>query len=122
MEIRTDAENKGGGREEDDSKAGDFEREYIRLRTILDGVEICALRYCLEGARSSDRIYRIKEMDRVLMPVIEQLKKLMDKLAVPGGERCPDGFYECDGCCVPYPCPEAYDSASALSDQKEGAE
>jgi hypothetical protein len=25
-------------------------------------------------------------------------------LAIRAGENCPDGYFNCDGCCVPYAC------------------
>ena len=83
----------------------DFPAAYIRLRTVLDGLEISALRYCLKNTDTKDRIYRADEIVTMLMPMV---RKLQFELAAGNSdpETCEDGFYKCNGCCVPYPCPD----------------
>ena len=81
----------------------DFPKVYMRLRTVLDGLEINALRYCLNETKRSIRKQRAKEIEALLMPIIEKI----EGLAVPGENRggCGDGYQNCGGVCVPYQCP-----------------
>ncbi len=81
-------------------KETDFPKAYVRLRTILDGLEIGALRYCLKDNSTKKRIDRALEIEALLAPIIAKLK---DKTMLPAG--CGDGYYDCGGVCVPYQCP-----------------
>lgn len=81
--------------------ANDFPTAYIRLRTIIDSLEMTALRYFLKDTDAAKRIKRAKEIEDQLMPVIRKLEN--KSLVIPG--VCPDGYETCNGCCVPYPCP-----------------
>ncbi len=85
--------------EKSSAKGGsnDFLKAYAQLRTVLDGMEITAVRYCLKDTNPAKRIERAKEIEAVLMPIIRKLSKEAPPI-------CPDGFFECDGCCQPYPC------------------
>ena len=83
----------------------DFPTAYMRLRTLLDALEVNTLRYCLDGADSDDCISRMITVQADLMNVIEHV----------GGEApCPDGYFNCGGVCVPYSCVEEF------MDQAEG--
>ncbi len=79
----------------------DFLKAYARLRTVLDGMEITALRYCLKDTSSVKRIERAKEIEAILLPII---KKLENRIQKQDSSICPDGLFDCDGCCVPYHC------------------
>jgi hypothetical protein len=81
--------------------ANDFPTAYIRLRTLLDSLEMTTIRYCLKDTDVGKRIKRAKEIEAHLMPVIRILENKM--LVLPGD--CPDGYESCHNCCVPYPCP-----------------
>lgn len=82
---------------------------YVRLRTLLDSLECAAIRYFLLHAEGKGG--RMKELDDMLMPVIHYVWE-KNQEAYPetkGMEmelRCPDGYVDCQGVCVPYPCPE----------------
>ncbi|MDQ3798357.1 MAG: hypothetical protein M3384_02805 [Acidobacteriota bacterium] len=80
----------------------DFQKAYIRLRTVLDGFEIAALQYCLREETTKERIEHAKEVEELLMPIIAKLK---DKPGVPPTSACAEGYYNCGGVCVPYQCP-----------------
>ena len=77
---------------------------YVRLRTILDSVEVGSIRYYLQYQDSPDRGKHFEKLRSVLMPVIE---------FVWGSDKeitCPDGYQFCDGVCVPYTCPREIES------------
>ncbi len=76
---------------------GGFPEAYIRLRTVLDALEISALRYVLEGKNAATREELAAKAIKVLMHTNEQLS----------GGICGDGLHNCGGCCVPYPCWES---------------
>lgn len=88
----------------DKKGSDDFPNTYIRLRTVLDGLEITSMRYCLKDKDETERIKRAEELIKDLMPFIEKYQSKM-RMSDGGGE-CPRGFFYCDGCCVPYPCPD----------------
>ena len=84
---------------------GSFPKAYMRLRTVLDALEINALQYCLEEKGTETRKLRAEEIEAWLKPVV---KKIQRKLLGPGGELpggCQDGYHNCGGVCVPYQCP-----------------
>ena len=87
-------------------KAGDFPKAYIRLRTVLDGLEMDVLRYCLDDKNLQKRLKRIQEVESMVMPII---RALQDKTIKPGDTRtgCGDGLFNCGGVCVPYQCPDS---------------
>src|SRR3982751_4510634 len=82
-----------------------FLKPYMRLRTLLDGLEATALRYCLADKKAGQRIKREKELKELLMPVIEKINVLSGKGPVASG-GCGDGYNNCGGVCVPWICPE----------------
>ncbi len=81
--------------------SNDFLKTYARLRTVLDSLETTALRYCLKDTNPAKRIERAKEIETVLLPMI---KKLENGIPKEGSSICPDGLFDCGGCCLPYPC------------------
>jgi hypothetical protein len=85
-------------------KASDFPAAYMRLRTVLDGLQISALRYCLEDKNVQKRFKRMAEIEAILLPII---RGMQDKLLLPGGGGggCGEGYFDCGGVCVPYQCP-----------------
>lgn len=88
---------------------------YVRLRTALDALEMAAVRYYAEGRSATDRKKRWAELEKLLAPVITQLAAPAAARypaalgADSGGDSegsCPDGYVNCNGVCVPYPCPD----------------
>src|SRR5687768_463803 len=77
---------------------GDYPAAYIRFRTVLDAMEIIALRYSLSDADPAKRIRRAQEIEGELMPLIRKYEKKLELSNATAGE-CPDGFYNCGGCC-----------------------
>lgn len=96
-----------------DSKTRNYRHSYVKLRTIIDALEMGSLRYFLSGGSDEERDERAKKLIDLLRPVVKQIEDLDKgtsavKLRAVGGDpgsECPPGYYECDGCCVPYPCP-----------------
>ena len=82
---------------------GSFEQNYINLRTVLDGLQITSLRFCLDDKDPEVRSKRAKEIEELVKPVIEELSRRLG--ADPGNDGCGDGFRRCHDICVPYPCP-----------------
>ena len=80
---------------------GDFMAVYARLRTVLDGLEINALRYCLSATGDDERIQRAEEIEKEVMPLVQRFQT---KPGTTPGEGCPDGYFDCGGVCVPYAC------------------
>jgi len=81
----------------------DFPKAYERLRTVLDGLQVSALRYCLEEKTAAKRVKRIAEVDEILMPIIIEMQR---KLTIAHAGGCPEGYFDCGGVCVPYQCPD----------------
>jgi hypothetical protein len=78
----------------------DFPKAYMRLRTVLDGLELGALQYCLREETAKERIKKAEEIEALLIPIILKFK---DK---PTRDfTCAEGYYNCGGVCVPYQCP-----------------
>ena len=78
-------------------------KDYTNLRTLLDSLEIGALRYFLSGSDLSQP-QKLKYLKDQLMPIIDDLWHQPQKLGIE--TDCPPGYYDCNGCCVPYKCPE----------------
>ncbi|HEX8370704.1 MAG TPA: hypothetical protein VF604_19320 [Pyrinomonadaceae bacterium] len=93
---------KSGTKTKPPQKTDDFPKVYMRLRTILDGLELGALQYCLRDESTKDRIKRAEDLEAWLMPIITKLK---DKTTKPPNASCAEGYYNCGGVCVPYQCP-----------------
>ena len=73
-------------------------KQYVQLRTLLDSLEVGALRYYLDGTTPAEKTKNFDALKPKLMNVIN---------LVWGGDKsvhCPPGYNECDGCCVPYSC------------------
>lgn len=77
--------------------AGD-DATYVRLRTVLDSVEIGAIRYYLMANTGAQRQQRFNELNNMFMPIVDFLWHVPDV-------DCPEGYMDCQGVCVPYPCP-----------------
>lgn len=86
--------------------SNEFLKEYKRLRTALDALEMTALRYCLNDNDDAERIVRAKELVGVLKPIITQFQNQMpsENSAMASTSGCPPGYWDCNGCCVPYQC------------------
>ena len=81
-------------------------KDYVTLRTMLDSLEIGALRYFLsgEGLSQPRKLLLLKGM---LQPIIDELWHPTQETKKPALEgECPPGYYDCEGCCVPYKCPD----------------
>jgi len=79
-----------------------YEHKYIRLRTVLDGLEASALRYCLEEKNKGVREDRLAKIIALVKPVADEIQAMY---IAPGGEDgCGEGYYNCGGICVPYQC------------------
>jgi hypothetical protein len=73
--------------------------QYVQLRTLLDSLEIGALRYYLEPDDTVEQDERFVYLNKHLKPVIDKIWGGRNQMI-----DCPVGYHECDGCCVPYPC------------------
>lgn len=82
--------------------SGDFPKAYMRFRTVLDGLELTAMRYSLKDDDTALRIARMKEFEKVLMPIITQYQNQTKTNLLTD---CPEGCNNCGGVCVPYECP-----------------
>lgn len=70
---------------------------YVRIRTLIDSLECGALRYLLR--EQSGRGGRKDQLEQKLMPLIDWVWKQSELI------DCPEGYVDCQGVCVPYPCP-----------------
>jgi hypothetical protein len=73
-------------------------QQYAMLRTILDSLETGALRYYLGAKSQPEMEANYKFLKTQLTPIIEKI------WAKPKEDTCPDGYHNCDGYCVSYPC------------------
>jgi hypothetical protein len=73
--------------------------QYARLRTILDSLEIGALRYYLDAKSTSEREQRFERIQSALLPIIRQMWGRGEAI-----DGCPEGYMDCGGVCVPYQC------------------
>jgi len=79
------------------SSAADY-REYARLRTITDSLELGAIRYFMSGPNKGERLAQVEAL----------LREAIDFLWRDGESSpidCPEGYTNCHGACVPYQCP-----------------
>lgn len=97
-DVKNTAPKKNGTK-----KRSDFPEAYVRFRTVLDGFELTAMRYFLENKDEAERMARAKELEKVMMPIIEEYQNRMMSDGGPG--KCPPGYFDCGGCCLAYPCP-----------------
>ena len=73
--------------------------QYARLRTILDSLDIGALRYYLDAQSATEREQRFEKLQSALMPIIREIWTPGE-----GITDCPEGYMDCGGVCVPYQC------------------
>lgn len=86
----------------------DYRYAYVYLRTMLDAIEMGSLHYFLEGKTSEDRNVRASRLMQLLKPVMTQIEEWNVTPEDPEcmtEPDCPPGYTNCNGCCVPYPCP-----------------
>ena len=84
-------------------------QQYVLLRTILDSLDTGALRYYLDATTEAERTANFKYLKRKLTPIIDHIWAKPDKLMEVD---CPNGYHDCDGYCVSYPCIGALESSS----------
>lgn len=82
------------------SYTSSYNPAYVRLRTIIDSLEIGAIRYFLDAPTTPQKEERLEELQGVLLPIIQWLWG-----DAPATIECPEGYTDCNGVCVPYPCP-----------------
>ena len=73
-------------------------QQYALLRTILDSLETGALRYYLGGTSDIERQANFKYLKDKLTPIINHIWEKQKE------DPCPDGYHDCNGYCVSYPC------------------
>ena len=74
--------------------------EYARLRTVLDSLEIGALRYYLDAPSAAERKAHFEKLQSALLPIIREIWGQSEGIA----PECPEGYIDCGGVCVPYQC------------------
>ena len=74
--------------------------QYARLRTILDSMEIGALRFYLDAPSVAERERRFEKLKSDLLPIIREIWGQSEDIA----PECPEGYIDCGGVCVPYQC------------------
>ncbi len=74
-------------------------KQYALLRTKMDSAVIGALRYYLNAANGAEQHAAFVYLDKAFQDIV-------DKVWGPGAKKitCPNGYFFCDGCCVPYQC------------------
>ncbi len=82
-----------------------FPKAYIRLRTVLDALEMNSLYYVLKPTNQDNklRIERAMYATALLEKCYEEIHGLIPKEEL---QSCPHGYHDCGGVCVPYSCPE----------------
>ena len=83
--------------------------KYAELRLVLDSLERGVLRYYLEAPSQAERDRRLRYLRDNLQPIHDQV------WGRAGGQPCPPGYFDCNGCCVDYPCIAQYGSGSVTS-------
>ena len=78
--------------------------DYSDLRTLLDSLEVGALRFYLSGPGPAQP-KRLRYLKKTLMPIIDKVWHPAQANQLEEDGDCPPGFYNCNGVCVPYPCP-----------------
>jgi len=77
--------------------------QYVQLRTMLDSLQIGALRYYLNATGQEEQQKHFEYLTNQMEPIIEQIWK-SSATAKESQGSCPDGYVDCYGCCVPYNC------------------
>lgn len=75
-----------------------YAQAYIKLRTYIDAFQANAITYCFEDDDLTNRKTRFKEVEEAMTSVLKLVR------GTPDQGNCENGFYDCDGVCVPYPC------------------
>jgi hypothetical protein len=75
--------------------------QYALLRTILDSLETGALRYYLGADSHAQQEARFKYLRDKLTPIIHHI---WEEANDDPDDPCPDGYHDCQGYCVSYPC------------------
>jgi hypothetical protein len=86
----------------------DFCNAYVRLRTVLDALEMHTLNIVLRDEDTITRIKRAKEIEEMLTRCYNEIFKpdvtaYAETFQTDG--NCPEGYQNCNGVCVPYNCP-----------------
>ena len=101
-------------------------KQYTDLRTLLDSLEVGALRFYLSGKGMSSR-QKYKYLKEMLMPIIDEVwhQPVGANHPVPLNQlseiECPPGYYACDGVCVPYNCPDLIGAAVSARKKPKAA-
>jgi len=77
--------------------------QYVKLRTMLDSAAIGSLRYYLNATSSEQQQRHYDYLYSHLERICERVWGI-DKNTPALDITCPDGYFPCDGCCVPYEC------------------
>jgi hypothetical protein len=78
-------------------------QQYVQLRTMMDSVAIGSLRYYLDSQTEAEQERRFRYLEKHFMAIVKTVWA-RKRGGAGGDEGCPDGYYSCDGCCVPYQC------------------
>src|SRR5258708_3080910 len=76
--------------------------QYVHLRTMLDSVVAGALRYYLDPLEGKKQEENFEFLKSHLMPISDRVWHREKKAEIT--DPCPDGYFNCNGCCVPYEC------------------
>jgi len=82
--------------------------QYVELRTMLDSVEAGSLRLYLDPLEFEKQKENYEFLKHHLMIISDHVwhrekKVKTGKKHIDEGP-CPDGYFNCGGCCVPYEC------------------
>ena len=84
--------------------------QYVQLRTMLDSVVAGALRFYLDPLEFDKQKENYKFLETHLMAISNRVWHREKKPRLNMGKKhieegpCPDGYFNCGGCCVPYEC------------------
>ena len=84
--------------------------QYVQLRTMLDSVMAGALRFYLDPLEFDKQKENYQFLETHLMAISNRVWHREKKPRVKMGKKhniddpCPDGYFNCGGCCVPYEC------------------
>ena len=81
----------------------DFLKKYAELRTVMDALDIFAVKYSLAPTTNRERIKKINAVVKDLMPLVKKYGGSPSRSSTESGCRPP--LCECNGVCVPYDCP-----------------